>query len=203
MISSFTFNVNINFEKKAMEKILISFWNPSEIADKIPGISTRQITDLAEKRIIEPYKQTLGRGLSRLYTTYNVFEIMCAISVRGKIEPYCVQHMLECIESFEKDFKETADEVMINWSVDKETPEFSTCKISVYSFSENKVNNKIVTQYSPLKIDTMDFDKKTKEFKEKRYRSEPEKYPPFHPNVFSEVVINIKGIREFVDSKFK
>jgi DNA-binding transcriptional MerR regulator len=61
----------------------MKIWNPGEIANKINGVTTRMLTDLAEKGIIIPVKNHYGAGSPRLYDNDNILEIMFAVSIRG------------------------------------------------------------------------------------------------------------------------
>jgi len=64
-----------------------NLYSASEIVKKLPGISTRQILDLAEKGLIRPARESTGPGSPRLYTFENIFEICICLSLRGKLPP--------------------------------------------------------------------------------------------------------------------
>jgi len=57
---------------------------PSEIVKKTNGfVSVRQITDLAEKGVVTPVRDTNGGGTPRLYDDAGVLKIFIAVSLRG------------------------------------------------------------------------------------------------------------------------
>ena len=57
-------------------------WKPNEIVKRMPGVSTRQIADMAEKGVIKPLVKADGPGTSRLYNQNGVFSFMVAQVVR-------------------------------------------------------------------------------------------------------------------------
>ena len=60
---------------------------PNEIINLFPCVTARQITDFAEKGIVIPTVNTIGRGTPRLYDLYGVFDIVTASSLRGTLKP--------------------------------------------------------------------------------------------------------------------
>jgi len=60
-------------------------YTPSEICARSTGVTPRQITDLAEKGIIQPAKDTPGQGSMRLYDKQNIRDILIALALRGYV----------------------------------------------------------------------------------------------------------------------
>ncbi len=65
----------------------MKLYSPIEISRAIPELTRRTITDLAEKGIVKPQQDTPGRGSARLYSRQNIFEMLIATALRGKIAP--------------------------------------------------------------------------------------------------------------------
>jgi len=64
------------------------FWAPSEICKSIlRGVTVRQITDLAEQKIITPVRETPGQGIPRFYDDRGVLEIAIACTLRALVSP--------------------------------------------------------------------------------------------------------------------
>ena len=64
---------------------MLGLWSAGQIAKRIPGVTTRQILDLAEKGFISPARDTTGAGSPRLYDFNDIFEICICLAIRGKI----------------------------------------------------------------------------------------------------------------------
>lgn len=74
------------------------FWSPGEISKSIlRGVSTRQITDLAERGLVRPVKETSGKGVPRFYDLNGVLDIAVASSLRGLLPPYLVGEILKIL----------------------------------------------------------------------------------------------------------
>jgi DNA-binding transcriptional MerR regulator len=73
----------------------MNIYTPSEICSKLNGITPRQITDLAEKKIIIPAKDTPGQGSMRLYDKKNIRDIMIALALRGYIVGEALKRILK------------------------------------------------------------------------------------------------------------
>ncbi len=65
----------------------MKLYSPIEISRAIPELTRRTITDLAEKGIVKPQQDTPGRGSARLYSRQNIFAMLIATALRGKIAP--------------------------------------------------------------------------------------------------------------------
>jgi DNA-binding transcriptional MerR regulator len=61
----------------------MNLYYPSEISKKIKGVTTRMLTDLAEKGVVVPFKESTGAGSPRLYDEENLLQIMFAVALRG------------------------------------------------------------------------------------------------------------------------
>ena len=68
-------------------ELKLKIFTPKEICEKIPSVTRRQITDLAEKGLITPIKETSGQGVPRLYDMDGVFKISLAVTLRNVIAP--------------------------------------------------------------------------------------------------------------------
>ena len=75
---------------------------PGEIAKKIKGVSTRMLTDLAEKGIVIPVKESTGAGSPRLYDEDNLLQIMFAVALRGM---FSRNNMLELMKKLDENAK--------------------------------------------------------------------------------------------------
>jgi len=62
-----------------------TLYSAGEIIERLKGVTTRQILDIAEKGLIVPARETTGAGSPRLYDFQNVFEICICLAVRGRI----------------------------------------------------------------------------------------------------------------------
>ena len=60
-------------------------YSAGQIIEKLKGVTTRQILDIAEKGLIVPARETTGAGSPRLYDFQNIFEICVCLAVRGRI----------------------------------------------------------------------------------------------------------------------
>lgn len=82
----------------------MELFSPKEICGNIlRGVTTRQITDLAELKIIVPARDSTGRGVSRLYDTNGVIDIAVACSLRIILPPHLVKHIVAfCREALTK-----------------------------------------------------------------------------------------------------
>ena len=69
-------------------------YSAGEIVNKLRGVTTRQILDLAEKRLITPVRETTGAGSPRLYDFQNIFEICICLAIRGRISAGIGTHEL-------------------------------------------------------------------------------------------------------------
>ena len=71
---------------------------PSEIADKITGITPRMITDLAQKGVVIPVRPSSEAGKPRLYSKENILEIMLAITMRGMFSHHVLLATMELLK---------------------------------------------------------------------------------------------------------
>lgn len=76
-----------NLVSVRMQDITDRLWRPKEIETRLRGISTRQITDLAERKIITPALDTTGAGSARLYDACGLYSILLSLAVRGILTP--------------------------------------------------------------------------------------------------------------------
>jgi hypothetical protein len=90
----------------------MDIWSPKEISTKIlRGVTTRQITDLAEKEIIQPVKDSPGRGVPRFYDLQGVLDIAVACALRSLLPPYLVKEIMKLFrDSLKKADKGEIDE---------------------------------------------------------------------------------------------
>ena len=58
-------------------------WRPRDIAERIDGVTVRQIADLAERGIITPVIQAAGRGTSRIYDASGLYSIIIGLQARS------------------------------------------------------------------------------------------------------------------------
>mgnify|MGYP001251077585 CR=1 FL=1 len=61
----------------------MKLYSAGQIVEKLNGVTTRQILDLAEKGLIKPARETTGQGSPRLYDFQNIFEICICLALRG------------------------------------------------------------------------------------------------------------------------
>jgi len=60
-------------------------YSAGEITARLKGVTTRQILDISEKKLIVPARETTGAGSPRLYNFENIFDICLCLSIRGRI----------------------------------------------------------------------------------------------------------------------
>lgn len=60
-------------------------YSAGQIVERLHGVTTRQILDLAEKGLIIPARETTGQGSPRLYDFKNIFEICVCVALRAKL----------------------------------------------------------------------------------------------------------------------
>ena len=58
-------------------------WRPKDIAERIDGLTVRQIADVAERGIITPVVQADGRGTSRIYDASGLYSIIVGLQARA------------------------------------------------------------------------------------------------------------------------
>ncbi len=76
----------------------MQIYSPTEITKKVEGLTVRQITDLAEKGIVAPVKETSGAGYARLYDTRGILQMLICVSVRGFFPNDKLPELLEQID---------------------------------------------------------------------------------------------------------
>ncbi len=150
-------------------------YTPGEICKKIDGLTVRVIADLAEKKFILPVKDTSGPGTARLYDKDGVFRIMLYAALRGGL-PRDVQ--VDIIKQLMEMLPGNAKAVVFNYGLDKKG-EF------IYQIVSPNPEGFWIT-------DTwVDDDENLKVT------------VPDHPKGYIHTVINISGMREFIDKNFQ
>ena len=84
-------SVNSFIEKNRTNKL----FRPKDITILYPDVTTRQITDLAERKIVKPAVETSGEGVPRLYDMKGVFDIIVSSSLRGILKPADVKKFIK------------------------------------------------------------------------------------------------------------
>jgi hypothetical protein len=69
-------------------------YSATEIVKRLKGVTTRQILDIAEKRLVKPARESTGPGSPRLYDRNNVFEICICLAVRGRLPAHVATNEL-------------------------------------------------------------------------------------------------------------
>ncbi len=102
-------NYNSGYNKFEIGEITDRLWRPKEISERIDDVTPRQITDLAENKIIEAAMDTIGAGTTRLYDGAGIYSIMIATALRKVLNPTVLKTTIKCIFECEgsTDFKGT------------------------------------------------------------------------------------------------
>lgn len=74
-------------------------YTPGEICKIVKGINARMIIDLAERKLIIPFKDTQGPRTSRLYDKNEIIKIMVLCAVRGLVSHKYQKKISDSFES--------------------------------------------------------------------------------------------------------
>jgi len=102
-----------DYNNVKIESTTDKLWRPKEIQERIEGITTRQLTDLAEREIIKAAHETTGAGTSRLYDHTGLYSIMIAMALRGSVKRSSLNKMINTIIQTEKSNDHFKPEVLI------------------------------------------------------------------------------------------
>ena len=105
----------------------MTLYSASEIVQKLKGVTTRQILDLAEKGLIKPARETTGPGAPRLYSKENIFDICICLALRGRLPAhgFTVENLSWLLEAIRNEIpKGNLHFISVSATIDEEKNDF-------------------------------------------------------------------------------
>lgn len=96
-------------------EITNNFWRPKEIALRLPEINVRQISDLAEKKVITPAIEADGAGTSRMYDAIGLYSLIVALTARNYFKHSEVKQLIKILLKEESNPEQIPLMCLINW----------------------------------------------------------------------------------------